>query len=251
MAALVNLEPGLVFFSFLGGLLPVLFWLWFWLNEDRTHPEPRSLIVLTFLLGMVSTLPALFLERVIQQMLQTEWVAILTGGLISLITLKIILWSFTEEAVKFLAASIGAFRSREYDEPVDAMIYLITAALGFSAFENMFFLVDLLQNSSIADGIITGNFRFIGATLLHVVSSSVLGVFLALTYYKKLLTKVEAIIFGIVCATGLHALFNFFIMKGQGEHIFTVFSFVWIGVIILLFAFEFVKRIHPAYSKPQ
>ncbi len=248
MASLVSLDPEILIFCFLGGFLPALFWLWFWLNEDRAHPEPRSLIVLTFLLGMLATVPALVVERFLQNFINGSlWVESLLGGMLSIGTLKVILWSLTEEGAKFLAASLGALRSKAYDEPVDAMMYLITAALGFASFENTFFLLDLLKDNSVLQGFITGNFRFVGATLLHVVSSSMVGIFLALTYYRKLLTKIEAVLVGLVCATALHALFNLTIMNAQGEHIFTAFGFVWMGVVLLLLAFEFVKRIHPLY----
>jgi RsiW-degrading membrane proteinase PrsW (M82 family) len=36
---------------FLTAVLPALLWLFFWLREDRFHPEPRGLLILTFLAG--------------------------------------------------------------------------------------------------------------------------------------------------------------------------------------------------------
>ena len=35
------------------GLLPAIFWLLFWLYEDRKRPEPRGLILRTFIGGMI------------------------------------------------------------------------------------------------------------------------------------------------------------------------------------------------------
>ena len=35
--------------AFLAGLIPALFWLWFWLREDKAHPEPRALIATSFI----------------------------------------------------------------------------------------------------------------------------------------------------------------------------------------------------------
>ena len=37
---------------------PGLFWLWFFVRLDRLRPSSRRWIALTFLLGMVSTVPA-------------------------------------------------------------------------------------------------------------------------------------------------------------------------------------------------
>ena len=71
------------------------------------------------------------------------------------------------------------------DEPIDAVIYMITVALGFSALENALFLSNLISTSSFAQSIITGNSRFLGATLLHVASSAAVGVMIGLSYYKN------------------------------------------------------------------
>src|SRR3989344_2152376 len=73
--------------------------------------------------------------------------------------------------VKFAAASLAALRLRIFDEPLDAVIYLVTAALGFSAFENVLFLLAPLQTGDVFASIITGDLRFIGASLLHTLSS--------------------------------------------------------------------------------
>ena len=53
----------------LGGLLPALAWLWFWLREDSKHPEPRRLIALAFLAGMVAVAVAIPLEKGVQPLL--------------------------------------------------------------------------------------------------------------------------------------------------------------------------------------
>ena len=39
--------------AFLAGLIPALFWLWFWLREDKARPEPRILIATAFIAGIL------------------------------------------------------------------------------------------------------------------------------------------------------------------------------------------------------
>src|SRR3990172_4645093 len=51
-------------FAVFGGILPALFWLWFWLKEDREHPEPRGKIAASFLVGMGAVFLALPLEHI-------------------------------------------------------------------------------------------------------------------------------------------------------------------------------------------
>ena len=60
MAKLVN--PATLFFSLIGGIIPSVLWLWFWLREDNEHPEPPKLIVITFLAGILSIVPTYFAE---------------------------------------------------------------------------------------------------------------------------------------------------------------------------------------------
>jgi RsiW-degrading membrane proteinase PrsW (M82 family) len=53
-------------------------------------------------------------------------------------------WACIEELTKFAAAFFIALRARVFDEPLDAVIYMVTVALGFSAAENTLFLMNPL-----------------------------------------------------------------------------------------------------------
>ena len=120
---------------------------------------------------------------------------------------------------------------------------MITAALGFAALENTFFILGPLLDGNLFEGLITGNLRFIGASLLHTVSSAVIGVAIAFSYYKQARLRHDYLIFGIATAIVLHTVFNFFIIQESGVHIFIVFGGVWLAAIILLLLFERIKRI--------
>jgi RsiW-degrading membrane proteinase PrsW (M82 family) len=236
-----------LFFALLGGVLPALLWLWFWLREDRLHPEPRSLIVQSFLFGMAAVLLALPAEQwICGQILGGAATECSVGLPLSKnIFLIIAGLSIIEEALKFAASYFGALRRRENDEPIDSLIYLITAALGFAALENTLFLAGAIKTGGFVEGFDLGVLRFIGATLLHVVSSGALGFFLALGFYKRgRIKKIDAA-FGLLAAILLHALFNLFILKSEGSslHMFSVFAFVWLAVILLLIGFEKVKQL--------
>lgn len=221
-----------LFFSLIGGVLPALLWLWFWLKEDRLHPEPRALLTLAFFSGMLVVIPAIPLERFI-------W-----NGTANM-ALVIVGWAVIEEVFKYAASYFSALRKRDNDEPIDSLIYLITTALGFAALENTFFLVGALKGSDIAHGIDLGVLRFVGATLLHVVASGTLGFFLALGFYKRRFIKRIDWIAGLFAAIALHSLFNLYILKGGGDggYTFSVFAFVWLAIILLLIGFEKVKQI--------
>ena len=219
-----------IFIAFIGGFLPALFWLWFWLREDNKHPEPKRLIALSFLFGACAVPLAVPFEKLID-----------LGGFSPLIVL--ILWAFVEEALKYLAAFAGGMHTQAEDEPIDAMIYLVTAAIGFAAAENVLFLLHPLANGEMFTTLVTGNIRFIGTTLLHVLSSATVGAFVAFSFYKRKKYRIEHMLYGIILATALHALFNFFIINSGQRWMFTIFAILWFAIVVLMLLFERVKRI--------
>lgn len=216
-------------YAFLGGLLPALLWLWFFLREDKLHPEPRSILITSFIAGMLTVLAVLPVER--------GAMAYFSGAGLFLA------WAAVEEVFKYLAAVLVAFWHKAADEPIDAIIYMITVALGFAAFETGLFLIEPLTAGDITSGILTGNLRFMGAALLHTLSSAALGTLIALSFYKSAYMKIASLFGGLVLATALHTLFNFFIMDSNGEKTSLVFFAVWLGIIILFLMFEKVKRV--------
>jgi len=150
--------------------------------------------------------------------------------------------------VKYLAAWIIALRLKYtiFDEPIDAFVYLMTAALGFSAMENTLFLIGPLLQGETVTTIITGNLRFMGANLLHVASSGVLSLCIAFTYFKPVWLQRVSIWGGIIAATVVHTIFNLLIIlvsETNKEMIFVAFSYVWLTLIILILALEKVKKI--------
>ena len=98
---------------------------------------------------------------------------------------------------------------------------------------------------------LTGGFRFLGATLLHVLASGTVGVFLALAYYRPQLTQVAMGTFGLFMAVVLHYLFNKSIMEASGEKILVIFLFVWMGIILLFLLFEKVKLLERNHNLQQ
>ena len=161
-------------YAILSGLIPAIIWLNFWLQEDSNHPEPKKRILITFCFGAVAALVAYPLEYPIQTYLPL----LIPGGTLIIIILSV----FIEEILKFGAAYIGAFNTPDFDEPIDAIVYLTTAALGFSALENIIFILVPLIQGGVTDTILTINLRFIGASLLHIAASGTVGLFLDLHF---------------------------------------------------------------------
>ena len=225
-----------VFFAFVGGLLPALLWLWFWLRED-SNPEPRRVLLLTFVAGMMVAMVALFLEQGANALI-TKWLDFLPKWLF--LPILLFVWAAIEEILKYIAARRAALRLPSFDEPVDALIYLITAALGFAALENILFLLKVFGGHGMLAGLITGNLRFLGATLLHVVSSAIVGASVAFSFFHKE-KLIRNVLGGLLFATILHTLFNFFIINGGDTNLFKILIPLWLAVVILFFIFEKIK----------
>lgn len=220
-----------------GGIGPTAVWMWFWLREDSSRPEPRSLILATFLAGAVATFPAFVLEKIASSSLYIPEGVILFS-----------VWALIEEVLKFLAARLSGEGTRWYDEPVDSMVYLITAALGFAAVENILFLVYHQETgTALTDFILGGNLRFLGANILHAVASGAAGGIMAFAFYKKSSVKALFVILGLATATVLHAIFNTLIMGSTGGGILITFAYFWALATLLILLFEKVKRITQRY----
>lgn len=230
----MSLDLNTIIIAFLAGILPAILWLRFWLKEDR-HPEPKWLIILTFIVGMMTVPVVIPFEKLAQSLIQNTFILI-------------VVWAFIEELFKYLAASFSALRRKEDDEPIDPIIYLITSALGFAALENAFFLWNPLINDGFVGALLTGNMRFIGATVLHTISSAIIGLFMGLSFYKSKTVKRVYFYVGFALAVALHTLFNFFIIQGKGETLIAIFASVWILAIVLMLMFEVIKKIRrPLY----
>jgi RsiW-degrading membrane proteinase PrsW (M82 family) len=232
---MMNLTSTTFIYGALAGILPSLLWLWFWLKEDNLHNESRSTLAGCFIVGMLAVCFALPLEWLTQQLFPDAFH-------------QYVIWAGIEEVVKFAAAYIVVFHWRKMHEPVDAMIYMITAALGFAAIENTLFLFGVIDTGNIVSTIVTGNMRFIGATLVHIVASATIGFMIAVAFHHGRIVRFIAAAVGLALAISLHAAFNLAIINGTSIDALKIFAWVWAGIIVLILLFEEVKGMEIKYQ---
>lgn len=214
--------------SLAGGIVPALLWLTFWLREDDEHPEPKGLLILTFIIGMLGVFLVLPIENLLNSIITNQ--KVLT-----------IAWAAAEEIVKYVAVFYVALKSKSADEPVDFAVYLMTGALGFAAMENALFLIHPVGLGDSTVSLLTGNFRFLGAMLLHSISSGIIGIALGLSFYRDWFLKKTFLVIGLLGAITLHSVFNFLII-GSSKGMFSVFSLLWGVTVIVLLLFEQLRR---------
>ena len=103
-------------YAFIGGLLPALIWLWFWMHEGHEHHEPKNTLWMSFILGMAGVFAIYPLQLLAQFFVGKgdESVIIIT------------VWAALEEFMKYALAYWIALRHKDiFDEPIDAFVYLM------------------------------------------------------------------------------------------------------------------------------
>lgn len=227
---MMTTDPKILAIAFLGGVIPSLLWLWFWMKEDEEHPEPKGLVTIIFIMGMISVIVVLPIQKFIQDHISSN------EG-------QLALWASVEEIFKYLAVLMILYKTDNIEEPIDWPIYLITAALGFAALENMLYLLKIIPSSiGTFVGLNTGNLRFLGANLLHTISSGAIGISIGISFYMKKWEKNIFLFVGFLIAIALHSAFNFFIIRNDGNDFLKVLAFLWVVTIIIMLLFEKVRR---------
>lgn len=207
------------------GLLPSFVWLIFFLKEDF-HPEPPKLILFVFLAGIGSAFIGAFAQKFL-----ADYFSMVPNG--PLPPLTILTFAFIEEVVKFGAAFLVVHKSASFDEPVDAVIYMIVAAMGFAALENVGSLLQATRSgATTVNQLELISLRFVGPTLLHSLASGIVGYYWAMAIRE--FNRYRLILLGIVFGTALHAIFNGLILQYDNKSLLVPILFVsFVGFIIV------------------
>lgn len=123
----------------------------FFYARDRYNREPLYPLVITFLLGAGSLLPAVALSLWAQHL--TGWHSRVTG-LWQLFLGALFIVGVVEESAKFAVVRLYSYNRREFDEPYDGIMYSVAAALGFATVENVFYVLDAGLGAGILRGLL-------------------------------------------------------------------------------------------------
>lgn len=217
---------------------PSIIWLLFFLKKDA-HPESNPMILKIFFYGMLSAVPAIFIELgFFQEIVKLNF----SPFLISLLNIFIGV-ALVEEILKYLVVKNKVLNNPEFDEPLDVMLYMIIAALGFVTLENLLiFLSSETYFLEFGETLILAVFRFISATFLHALASGTLGYFLAMSFFE---TKKRGVFLltGLSLAMILHGLYNFSIIIKGGYLRLIIPTIIILGLAIFVsFGFRKLKK---------
>ena len=224
-------------FYFLISVLPCITWLLFYLRQD-VHPESNKKIIEIFLFGMIMVLPALLLEESFSSFLPEEKIQ---ESFFLLSLYYIIGVGLVEEILKYFVVKLRVIDSSHFDEPIDIMLYLIIAGLGFATIENIIVIFNI---ETLEEAAIVSTVRLLTAIFIHTLSAAITGYFWALSFcFKKGKKRSFSLFSGILLSSLLHGFYDISIIKLEETQ--NLFSFLLPTVIIvftgLLVFFFFLK----------
>ncbi len=235
-------------FPLIIGLAPSIIWLLFFLRKD-VHPESNKMVLKIFFYGMIAAILAALVEIGLFRTVFAEGKLFESFPLLYFLLYNFIGIAFVEEYFKYLVVKLKVLKSSEFDEPVDAMIYMVIASLGFAALENILVLLPGDSVFVLTEAVKTSAMRMVGAIFLHASASGILGYFIALSASEpKKKLKIRSL--GIILATLLHGLYNLSIIKMEENIQFVIIlAVIMIGLaFFILSAFRKVKKL-PSVSK--
>jgi len=209
----------IAFYIFLSFLFPFL-WIFYFYKKDK-HPEPVFWLIIAFLLGIYSALISYYFQKSFAPFLIENW-------------LRYLIFALIEEFLKFFVVWLFIFPQKVFDEPIDAMIYMMFSALGFAFSENLVLSLGPTTNNVV----LTLFFRFFGANLLHILASSLIG------YGYAFFVKTRRIFpFALSFLSGitLHFLYNYLIISLAPGFIL-VLPILWVVFLVVLNELNYLTK---------
>ncbi len=211
-----------------------LFWLYRFRKMDKYGKKPERLIYLAFFAGVLAVLPCGLLEAPFEVPIYQNFpLPPIKDLFISFLWVAVV-----EEFFKFLAVRLTVYRSREFNEVMDAMIYMISAALGFAATENVGYLLGF--------GFSVWFLRAILSYLGHVSYSAVLGYYLG---KAKIDGRPGWLWPGFVLAICLHWLYDAFFTIGYirpSDEMILLSLVIWVfGLVLTFILFKKARAVSP------
>jgi RsiW-degrading membrane proteinase PrsW (M82 family) len=221
-------------------ILPVAFWAAYHLHMDRHLPEPPGHLLLAFGLGVGSFWVGLLGYRALGLVgLRYDAFALAADNLPGLFAYAVLAIGVIEETAKLLPFLLIIRLFREFDEPLDGIIYASFIALGFAAVENIHYLEYLDTRQAYARG-------FAGP-VLHIVFASIWGYHVGRAWLRR--RAVAPTLFAALGFSALvHGVYNFVVigLPAPGLPIAAgLIAGLWIWRLRL------IRDLHAAYRRDQ
>jgi RsiW-degrading membrane proteinase PrsW (M82 family) len=171
---------------------PGLFWMWYFMRQDKIEPEPLHMIRNCFLYGMAALFVAAFVEQLFP---------------VPMFVMAVVVAPVVEELAKFAVVYLFVYRHDEFDEPMDGVVYAAAVALGFASLENAFYVVQAYRTE--AESVVTiASLRAFVSVPGHALFAGMWGYCLGIEKFSEKRSAKGLVFGGLMLGIGLHALFN-------------------------------------------
>ena len=187
-------------YTFLLTILPPLIILFYFIFSDRFR-EPKAMIIKTFFLGIAITIPAGYLNTFIlntfgnDTALREAFLSGFVGG------------GPVEEILKFLVLYYFILREKEFNEPMDGIVYGVVASLGFATYENYDYVFRLAETYNL-ERIDLAYIRAFSAVPMHGLNGCIMGFFFGKFVFTG---KRRFLSFSLIFPFLFHGAYNFLV----------------------------------------
>lgn len=166
--------------------------------KDKYNREPIGHLFMSFFLGVLCAIPAVFIELYASQLLN-NYVNI---GLPHTLLNAFIVVALTEEYCKYFMLRRYAYTRRDFDEPFDGIIYSVMVSMGFATIENVGYVFQ--------HGAGTGIVRMFLSVPAHGCFAVLMGYYVGLAKFKTLNAPALRM-YGLALAVLFHGLYDCFL----------------------------------------
>ncbi|SNS76066.1 Membrane proteinase PrsW, cleaves anti-sigma factor RsiW, M82 family [Anaerovirgula multivorans] len=168
---------------------------------DRYDREPLSLLIKVFVLGALSVIPVIIIQRILVGVN-------IFPGLFGAAFTAFIIAGVTEEYFKRAVVLFSAYNSRHFNEKLDGIVYCAFSALGFATVENIMYVVFRFSSNYYV-----GIMRGVLSVPAHILFAVTMGYYLSLAKYsedenEKRRYFSKSLLIPVI----FHGLFNFILM---------------------------------------
>jgi RsiW-degrading membrane proteinase PrsW (M82 family) len=173
--------------------------------KDEYNREPRKHLIISFLLGALSIIPAMLLELPITFTEQNSFFQSTLGNALK----AYLMVALPEEACKYFMLKKYAYRQPEYDEPFDGIVYAVMVGMGFATVENIMYVYEY--------GVATGVVRMFLAVPAHATFAIIMGYFMGKAKFSQK-KETYLLLAGLFWAVVFHGSYDFFLFLKDTQH---------------------------------
>lgn len=212
-------------------LAPVLALALFIYLKDKYYREPLLWLLIAFGAGCVSIIPAMFIERMLEERAGLG----ISPNFASLAINAFLVVALTEELCKFAILRIVFYRKRFFSEPINGIVYAVMLSLGFAFAESFLFLLG--ANNVYSTAIV----RSVTAVPAHFVFAVFMGYFMGQAKFTYLKQRKWLVLLGLGLAVLTHGVYDFFLLAWwmPADFMYISFGFLFAGVV---FAVLFINK---------